>query len=114
LTKAGELLAGVEENAALALLQDIRIYALDLSQLREIRKRLMRAAGDNRFGYIGTNSEHAPQLLGRRMIHIHQRHVLQKISRYSIQLIVCAICSTLHHICEDFVPTSPTPPLFQK
>jgi len=60
-----------------------------------VYKRNVGMAGDNRFGYIAANSEHAPQLLGRRMIHIHQRHVLQKISRYSIQLIVCAICSKM-------------------
>ena len=59
-SKARELWVGLEENAALALLQNIRIYALNLSQLREIRKRLMLPAGDNRFGYIAANSEHAP------------------------------------------------------
>ena len=59
-SKARELWVGLEENAALALLQNIRIYALNLSQLREIRKRLMLPAGDNRFRYIAANSEHAP------------------------------------------------------
>ena len=55
-----ELWVGSEENAALALFQNITIYALNLSQLREIRKRLMLPAGDNRFRYIAANSEHAP------------------------------------------------------
>ena len=59
-SRARELWVGLEENAALALLQNITIYALNLSQLREIRKRLMLPAGDNRFRYIAANSEHAP------------------------------------------------------
>jgi hypothetical protein len=59
-SKARELWVGLEENAALALLQNIRIYALNLSQLREIRKRLMLPVGNNRSRYIAANSEHAP------------------------------------------------------
>src|SRR6476660_4643213 len=81
---AKELRVGLEENAALALLQNLRIYALNLSQLRDICKWLMPPAGDNRFRYIASNSEHALQLLCRRMIHIYQRQVLQKVARYSI------------------------------